>query len=403
MYISRFRQDFPIFQHHPELLYLDSAATSQKPYPVIRALQRFYERENANIHRGLYRLADQTSRKYESVREKVAHFIKAASPQEIVYTSGTTEGVNLVANAFLQPRLKAGDEIIITAMEHHANLIPWQQMAIKAEAELKVIPVKSDGVLDFSALNHTLSNKTVMFACTHISNTLGTINPIGDLIKQVKSYRSDIPILIDAAQSIAHYELDVQQLDCDFLVFSGHKIFGPTGIGILYGKRRHLLGMEPLRYGGDMIEQVSFARTTFARIPHRFEAGTTNIAGVIGLGAAIDYISQLDHCLIREELENLCQLAQRELEKIPGLRIIGQAPRKSSILSFILDQAHPHDIASFLGAENIAVRAGHHCTQPLMDELGLPGTVRASFSIYNTEKEIQRLVQAVAEVAQFFA
>jgi len=403
MDFSRLRNDFPVFKHHPSLVYLDSAATSQKPDVVIAAIQHFYASENANIHRGLYPMAARASRKYEAVREKVAHFIGATSQQEIVYTSGTTQGVNVVAQAFLRPRLRPGDEVIITTLEHHANIIPWQQLVEGSRAKLKVIPLNEAGELELSTLFGALSERTAMVACSHISNTLGTINPVREIIEGVRRYRADIPVLVDAAQSVAHYDLNVQALDCDFLVFSGHKLFGPTGIGVLYGKAQHLRQMSPITFGGDMIEYVSFERTSFATAPRKFEAGTTNIAGVIGLGAAIDYISKIDRAAVREGLKALHDETIAGLKDIPGLRIIGNARNKSAIVSFVLEQAHPHDIASFLGAENIAVRAGHHCTQPLMDTLGLPGTVRASFSLYNTRRDVERLVKAVREVADFFA
>ncbi|HKK77154.1 MAG TPA: cysteine desulfurase [Saprospiraceae bacterium] len=403
MDFSRLRNDFPVFKHHPSLVYLDSAATSQKPDVVIAAIQHFYASENANIHRGLYPMAARASRKYEAVREKVAHFIGATSQQEIVYTSGTTQGVNVVAQAFLRPRLRPGDEVIITTLEHHANIIPWQQLVEGSRAKLKVIPLNEAGELELSTLFGALSERTAMVACSHISNTLGTINPVREIVEGVRRYRADIPVLVDAAQSVAHYDLNVQALDCDFLVFSGHKLFGPTGIGVLYGKAQHLRQMSPITFGGDMIEYVSFERTSFATAPRKFEAGTTNIAGVIGLGAAIDYISKIDRAAVREGLKALHDETIAGLKDIPGLRIIGNARNKSAIVSFVLEQAHPHDIASFLGAENIAVRAGHHCTQPLMDTLGLPGTVRASFSLYNTRRDVERLVKAVREVADFFA
>lgn len=397
------KKDFPVFEDYPELVYLDSAATSQKPRRVIEAIQQFYTRENANIHRGLYPLAARATARYEAVREKVAHFIGAASSAEIVYTSGTTDGINLVAQGFLAPRLQPGDEILLTMMEHHANLIPWQQLAIRKGARLRIVPVDATGTLSMTAFQEFLSPRTVMVACTHISNTLGTINPVEELVALVRTYRPEIPVLIDAAQSAAHYELQVQQIDCDFLVFSGHKLFGPTGIGVLYGKAAQLEQMQPVRFGGDMIESVSFEQATFAGVPTRFEAGTTHIAGVIGLGAAIDYLNELDRSQIRASLSTLRQEASERLAAIEGLRLVGTAAAKSAIVSFVLDQAHPHDIASFLGAANIAIRAGHHCTQPLMDSWELPGTVRASFALYNTREDVDRLVKAVQEISVFFA
>lgn len=396
------KEVFPIFQYHPDLIYLDSAATTQKPRVVIEVIDDFYRKGNANVHRGLYPMAARTSQQYEQVREKVAGFIHATSPEEIVYTSGTTAGINLVAQSFLAPHFIAGSEIIITAMEHHANLIPWQQLAIQKGGQLRIAPIDATGTLDMEAFENLLSEKTAMVAFTHISNTLGTINPVKKLVELIRNFRPDIPVLIDAAQSAAHYPLDVSDLDVDFLVFSGHKLFGPTGIGILYGKKQHLESMNPLVFGGDMIKNVGFEKTVFAESPRRFEAGTTNIAGVLGLGAAIDFVQSLDRKVLRAQLKELHDLAVAGLSEISGLKVIGTAAEKSAIVSFVLDQAHPHDIASFLGAENIAIRAGHHCTQPLMDAWDLPGTIRASFSIYNTEQDVQRLVQSVKQIAAFF-
>jgi cysteine desulfurase/selenocysteine lyase len=287
-------------------------------------------------------------------------------------------------------------------MEHHANLIPWQQICQQSGARLRIIPVLESGELDRAAFRQLLNERTALLALTYISNTLGTINPVGEIIAELRAYHSEIPVLVDAAQAIAHYVVDVQQLDADFLVFSGHKAFGPTGVGVLYGKKRHLEAMRPLKFGGDMIENVSFAETTFAAVPRRFEAGTTHVAGIIGLGAAVDYLESLDRPALQEYLQALRALAAEGLSNIPGLRIIGTADKQAAIISFVLEQAHPHDVATFLGSDQIAIRAGHHCTHPLMEHLGLPGTVRASFSIYNTEADVQKLVKAVQEVARFF-
>lgn len=396
------RADFPFFQEHPHLVYLDSAATSQKPAVVIDAIGDFYRKGNTNVHRGLYPLAVRLSRQYVAVREKVASLLQAEQTAEIVFTSGATEGINLVAQSFLLPQLRAGDEVLITAMEHHANLLPWQQLCRQHGARLRVVPVLADGTLDQTAFRHLLTERTALLAMTYISNTLGTINPVQEMIAHLRAFRPEIPVLVDAAQAVSHYSIDVRQLDCDFLVFSGHKVFGPTGIGVLYGKKRHLERMLPLKFGGDMIESVSFEKTTFAEVPRRFEAGTTNIAGVIGLGAAIDYLQSLDRLALRTQLHALHDQAVRGLAEIPGLRLVGTAREKAAIVSFVLEQAHPHDVASFLGSDQVAIRAGHHCTQPLMEHLGLPGTVRASFSIYNTASDVQRLVQSVREVADFF-
>ena len=400
MFGKKIKQQFPIFQQHPKLIYLDNAATTQKPSLVIDGITNFYQKENANIHRGIYDLAAQTSAKYEKVRTKVADFIGATSPKSIVYTSGTTASINLVATSFLAPRLSKGDEVLISMMEHHANLIPWQMVCKAKGATLRVIPINADGSLDMNAYKQALSTKTKMVAITHISNSLGTINPVAKII--ALAHQNDTPVLIDGAQSTAHYSIDVNALDADFFTFSGHKIFGPTGIGILYGKQELLENMSPSQYGGDMIRSVSFEETSFAPSPQRFEAGTTNIAGVVGLGYAIDFLNQLDKKAIGEYLKSLGKYAQEQLSAMDGLTIIGTAPEKTGIISFTLKDIHPHDIASFVGANNIAIRAGHHCTQPLMNHLKLPATSRASLSIYNTQEDIDLLVAAIKETIDFF-
>ena len=400
MFGTKIKAQFPIFQAHPNLVYLDNAATTQKPKMVIDGITNFYQKENANIHRGIYDLAAQTSAKYEKVRTKVADFIGATSPKSIVYTSGTTAAINLVATSFLSPRLVAGDEVLISMMEHHANLIPWQMVCKAKGASLRVIPINADGSLDMDAYKQALSPKTKMVAITHISNALGTINPVAKMI--ALAHQKDIPVLVDGAQSTAHYPIDVNALDADFFTFSGHKVFGPTGIGILYGKQALLETMSPSQYGGDMIRSVSFEETSFAPSPQRFEAGTTNIAGVIGLGYAIDFLNQLDKKAIGVYLKSLGKYAQEQLSAIDGLTIIGTASEKTGIISFTLQDIHPHDIASFVGANNIAIRAGHHCTQPLMKHLKLPATSRASLSIYNTQEDIDLLVAAIRETIDFF-
>ncbi|MFK7979069.1 MAG: aminotransferase class V-fold PLP-dependent enzyme [Saprospiraceae bacterium] len=396
-----FRQQFPIFQHHPTLVYLDSAATTQKPNLVIDGITNFYQKENANIHRGIYDLAAKATQKYESVRQKVANFIGANHSSEIVYTSGTTAAINLVANSFLMPRLAKGDEVLVSAMEHHANLLPWQ-MACKAKgANLRIIPIDKAGNLDMTAYQEMLSAKTKMVAVVHISNTLATINPIVEMIEL--AHQQNIPILVDGAQSTAHYPIDVATLGCDFFTFSGHKIFGPTGIGVLYGKTAHLTDMSPYQFGGDMIRTVTYQTATFAPAPQKFEAGTTNIAGVIGLGYAIDFMNQLDKKSIATYVKELGDYARERLLAINDLRIIGNAKNKTGIVSFVLKNAHPHDVATFLGAANIAIRAGHHCTQPLMDFYEIPATSRASFSIYNNTAEVDFLVEEVKGIQAFFA
>ncbi|MEM6699458.1 MAG: SufS family cysteine desulfurase [Bacteroidota bacterium] len=398
--IQSIKSKFPIFQHYPDLVYLDSAATTQKPRVVIDGIQQFYERENANIHRGLYDLAAKATNKYESVRQKVADFIDANTAKEIVYTSGTTAGINLVAQSFVAPKLQAGDEVLISAMEHHANLIPWQMICQKSGAKLQVIPFLKDGSLDFDVFQSMLNSRTKFLAIVHISNTFGTINPIKKMIEL--AHEKEIPVLVDAAQSIAHYELNVQTLDVDFLVFSGHKVYGPTGVGILYGKQEYLQSMSPITFGGDMIREVSFETTSFAHAPQRFEAGTTNIAGVIGLGHAIDFVQTLDQSSVRSHLDNLLEKTTLALQSIDGLKIVGTAKQKSAICSFVFDHIHPHDVATFLGAENIAVRAGNHCTQPALEAIGTGATTRASFGIYNTLEDVKQLVAAAQEIKAFF-
>jgi cysteine desulfurase/selenocysteine lyase len=398
--LKNIKSHFPIFQHHPDLVYLDNAATTQKPKSVIDAISNFYEKENANIHRGIYPLAVSASQRYEAVRGKVAQFLNAESADEIVYTSGTTASINLVAHSFLSPRLEAGDEVIISVMEHHANLIPWQMTCKNAGAHLRVIPMNQLGELDLTAFKNMLSSKVKMVAITHISNSLGTINPIAEMIDL--AHQNNIPILVDGAQSVAHYPIDLQALEVDFFTFSGHKLFGPTGIGILYGKKQYLSEMQPYQFGGDMIKNVTFEETTFADAPQRFEAGTTNIAGVIGLGAAIDFVNELDRNVVRSFLKKMESDLADKLLNINGLRVVGQAKNKSAIVSFSMENIHPHDIATFLGAENIAIRAGHHCTQPVMDFFQIPATTRASFSIYNQAAEVDFFVEKVKEIKQFF-
>lgn len=397
---SQIRSRFPIFSKHPDLVYLDSAATTQKPDTVIEGISRFYSEENANIHRGIYPLAARATALFEASRDKVQAFIHAAKREEIIFTPGTTAGINLVATSFLGTHLQAGDNIVITAMEHHANLVPWQMACQRVGAELRIVPMDQDGTLDLDIYQSLLNKQTKLVALTHISNTLGTINPIEEMTKM--AHQSNIPTLVDAAQSIAHYEIDVQALDCEFLVFSGHKLFGPTGIGVLHGKKNLLETMSPYQYGGDMIRTVSFQKTTFASLPNKFEAGTPNIAGAIGLGYAIDFLQEIDRQQLRDHLQSIKTYAAQVLGDIPGLRIIGKAADKTAIFSFVLDDIHPHDVATFLGEAGIAVRAGHHCTQPIMDFFELPATTRASFSIYNTKAEVDHLAKTIRSVQAFF-
>lgn len=398
---KKVRADFPIFKHHPDLVYLDNASTTQKPKVVIEGITNFYEKENANIHRGLYKIATKTSANYQETRVKVAEFIGAKKAENIVFTSGTTEGINLVAISFVEPRLKAGDNVIISAMEHHANLIPWQMLCKKKGAELRIIPMNESGQLDLLEFKEMLSEKTKMLAVVHISNSLGTVNPIEEIIEE--AHKINVPVLIDGAQSVLHSEVNIEKLDCDFFVFSGHKLFGPTGVGVLYGKEEWLKKMQPFQFGGDIIKDVSFEATEFLEAPQKFEAGTRNLAGVIGFGYAIDYLNNFNKTEIPDYLENLGKYAFEQLSTINDLEIFGNPNRNSNILSFNLKNIHPHDVATFLAEENIAVRAGHHCTQPVMDFYEIPGTTRASFTIYNSKDEVEQLVKTLKEIQKFFA
>jgi len=403
MNVSTLRHEFPIFQHHPELAYLDNAATTQKLRAVIEAERFFYENMNANVHRGAYRLADEATAAYEAVREKMRAFLNAPSTRQIIFTSGTTAGINLVAQSFAAEKISEGDVILVSAMEHHANLIPWQQVCLKNKGRLLVTPISPEGILDMAAFEKILKNEAgriKIVAISHISNALGTVNPIAQIISLAHRYGA--AVLVDAAQSVTTHPLDVQALDVDFLVFSGHKMFGPTGTGILYGMGKWLDAMSPVQFGGGMIQDVTFEKTTFAPAPQKFEAGTPNLAGIAGLGAAVDWVENIGRENIAWHIQSLLEYATDRLQEIPGLRIIGQTQEKSGIVSFLLADIHPHDVATFLDQKNICVRAGHHCAQPLMDFLEIPGTLRASFSIYNSEEEIDRLAEALESAKAFF-
>ena len=394
------KSQFPVFQQHPELVYLDSASTTQKPDSVINAERFFYENQNANVHRGIYGLAVEATKVYENTREKVAKFLNAPSSKEIIFTSGTTESINLVAQSFALNELNENDEIVISLMEHHSNLIPWQQVCFQKKAKLVVIPFNTEGVLDVQKLKDSINSKTKLVTITHVSNTLGTVNPIAEIIEF--SHQNGVPVFVDAAQSIATQNIDIQLLNADFLVFSAHKLFGPTGVGVLYAKEFFLNKMTPYKYGGEMIRDVTFERTTFAPIPQKFEAGTPNIAGVAGLSAAIDFVENIGRDWIAKYLKMLLDYSTERLLAIEGLQIIGQATEKSAIQSFLLRGIHPHDVATILGEQHICVRAGHHCTQPIMDFLDIPGTTRASFSIYNTVEDIDKLVAGIKNVQAVF-
>jgi len=399
----RVRADFPILATEVRgkpLTYLDSAATSQKPQAVIDAVQRYYQFENSNIHRGVHYLSEQATDAYEATRAKAAEFIGAADQDEVIFTRGTTEGINLIAHGFTESVLQAGDEILITHMEHHANIVPWQIAAQQTGAILKVAPVDDRGVLDMEAFEALLSEKTKLVSVVHVSNALGTINPVKNIIAM--SHARGVPVLVDGAQSIPHMPVSVAELDCDFFVLSGHKICGPTGIGLLWGKRKWLEKLPPYQSGGDMIEKVDFGGTTYKGIPGKFEAGTPHISGVIGLSAAIDYLNGIDRAAALQHELALLASATEQLSAIDGLRIIGTAPEKASVISFLIDEIHPHDIGTFLDAGGVAIRAGHHCTQPLLKRFGVPATARASFAFYNDFDDVERLVSALTKMKQFF-
>ncbi len=401
--VEKIRRDFPILSRTVRgkpLVYLDNAATSQKPQVVIDAVTRFYTETCANIHRGVHQLSEEATAAYEDARRKVAKFLNAGSAEEIIFVRGATEAINLVAASDLRPRLSAGDEILITHMEHHANIVPWQLAAEACGAKIRVLPVTESGDLDLSALADHLTPRTRLLSVTQLSNALGTVNPVAELIQA--AHAKKIPVLIDGAQALPHLRVDVRALDCDFYVFSGHKLFGPTGIGVLYGKRAHLEAMPPYQGGGDMIKSVSFEKTLYNDIPYKFEAGTPHIAGVMGLGAAIDYLSALDWKAAALYEDELVQLAEAALRKIPGLRQIGCPKERKGILSFVLDGVHPHDVGTILDREGVAVRAGHHCAQPLMEFFKVPATVRASFAFYNTREEVAVLVRAIQKVVEMF-
>lgn len=397
------RNDFPILTAQPgeqPLAYLDSAATAQKPRQVIDAVQRYYSAENANIHRGVYALSEAATQAYEAGRSRVARFINAHEAAEIVFVRGATEAINLIAESWGGTHLKQGDEILLSAMEHHANIVPWQQIAKRTGAIIRVIPISDEGELDMEAFEEMVNERTRLLTIVHASNALGTINPVRQMAARVKQVGATV--LVDAAQSIVHFPLDVQELDCDFLVFSGHKLFAPTGIGVLYGKAEVLRSMPPYQSGGDMIETVTFSGSTFRDIPARFEAGTPHIAGVVGLDAAIRYLQGLDIKGAQAHEADLLAYATRSILAVPGIRLWGNVANKTGVLSFTMEQAHPHDIGTILDAAGIAIRSGHHCAQPLMDRYGLTGTARASLTLYNNREDVDRLIAGLHKVHQLF-
>jgi len=383
------------------LVYLDNAATSQKPRPVIEAVTRFYSSENANIHRGVHFLSERATLAYDAVRERVARFLNASSAREIVFTRGTTEAINLVAQSWGRSALRAGDEILITGMEHHSNIVPWQLVAAATGAVVRAVPITDAGELDLEAFDRLLTERTRLLAVVHLSNALGTINPVRAMIARARE--RGVVTLVDGAQSAAHLPVDVQAIGCDFFAFSGHKVFGPTGVGVLYGRAALLERMPPWQGGGDMIETVTLERSTWAPPPARFEAGTPMIAEVIGLGAALEYVESVGRTALGTWEEELLTYATERVSELAGVRIIGTAREKASVLSFVVEGVHPHDVGAVLDDDGIAIRAGHHCAQPVMQRFGVPATVRASFAFYNTREEIDALVRGLRRVRTLFA
>ena len=401
--VEKIRKDFPILQtrvHDKKLVYLDNAATSQKPISVIKKAQEYYSSMNSNIHRGVHALSQVSTEAHESARIKIKKFINALGKNEIIFTRGTTESINLVAQTYGRANFNEGDEVIISHMEHHSNIVPWQLICEEKNAKLKVVPINDNGELIFEEFEKLITDRTKFISIVHVSNSLGTVNPVKDIIKL--AHQNNIPVLIDAAQSIVHMPIDVQKLGCDFLAFSGHKIYGPTGIGVLYGKINLLDSMPPYQGGGDMISTVSFDKTTYNELPFKFEAGTPNIGGAIGLGEAIDYVSKVGIEKIGMHEQNLLEYATTAVSNIPGVRIIGTAKEKVSVLSFVFENIHPHDIGTFLDFEGVAIRTGHHCTQPVMDRFNIPATSRASFAMYNTKEEIDVLVIGLKKIIEVF-
>lgn len=399
---ERVRADFPILDQevngHP-LVYLDNAATTQKPRAVIQAIVDYYEHDNSNVHRGAHALADRATEKFEGARVKVADFINAPQARQVIWTRGTTEGINLVASSWGRSNLKAGDRILVSAMEHHSNIVPWQLIAEEKGASVEPVPVLEDGSIDLDAFAAMLDERVRLVACGHVSNALGTINPVQDVVRMAHAVGA--LALIDGAQAVGHWAVDVQALDCDFYVFSSHKLFGPTGLGVLYGKESLLDAMPPYQGGGEMIESVSFAGTTFNQLPYKFEAGTPDIAGVIGLGAAVDYLQSMDRAGAAVHEAALLSYAEERAKATPGIRIVGTAQQKTSVMSFLLEGAHPNDVGLLLDQQGVAVRTGNHCAQPIMEQFGISGTVRASFSFYNTRADVDRLFEALDKARQF--
>ena len=402
--VERVRADFPILQKRVrgrDLVYLDNAATSQKPKAVIEAITRYYESDNANIHRGVHHLSERATAEFEAARKSLQIFLNARHVEEIVFVRGTTEAINLVAQTYGRANVSAGDEVVITALEHHSNIVPWQMLCEERGAKLRIVPINDDGELILEEFHRLLGPRTKIVAVSHVSNALGTVNPVPDIVQM--AHARNIPVLIDGAQATPRLAVDVQTLDCDFYAFSGHKSYGPTGIGALYGKANLLEAMPPYQGGGDMIRSVTFERTTYNKIPHKFEAGTPDVSGAVGLNAALEYLNGLGMGNIAAHEAELLAYATDAVSAIPGIRLIGTAKERAGVLSFVMDGVHPHDIGTILDQEGIAIRTGHHCAQPVMERFGIDATARASFGLYNTKREIDALVRGIHKVKGVFA
>jgi len=402
--VEQIKRDFPILDqkiHGHKLVYLDSAATSQKPRAVIDALVRYYEHDNANIHRGVHTLSVRATEAHDEARETVRRFIQAADANEIIFVRSATEAINLVAETYGRVNVGEGDEVLITAMEHHSNIVPWQMLCDEKRAHLRVAPINDAGELDLDAFEKLISPRTRIVAVTHVSNALGTVNPIRKIVQLAHAH--DVPVLVDGAQAVPHLPVDVQALGCDFYVFSGHKVYGPTGIGVLYGKEEILAEMPPYQGGGDMISSVTFEKTTYNVVPYKFEAGTPDIAGAIGLGAALEYISKIGMDRIAVHEHDLLVYATEKVSAVPGVRLIGTAGERAGVVSFVMEGVHPHDLGTILDREGVAIRTGHHCAQPVMDRFGIAATARASFAVYNTRQDVDALVEGMRKAHEVFA
>ena len=402
--VSGIRADFPILSrqvHDKPLVYLDNAATTQKPQAVIDAISHYYAFENANIHRGVHQLSQSATDTYEAARETIRQFLNAEDTSEIIFVRGATEAINLVAQTYGREHVGTGDEIVISAMEHHSNIVPWQILCEQKGAHLRIAPINDDGELELDKFESLLHSNTKLVAIAHVSNALGTVNPIARIVEMAHAH--NIPVVVDGAQAVPHVAVDVRALDCDFYAFSGHKIYGPTGVGVLYGKRKFLEAMPPYQGGGDMIRSVTFEKTIYNQLPYKFEAGTPNIAGVIGLGAAIEYVVGIGLDAIAAHEHDLLVYGTAALRTVPGLKLIGTAKEKAGVLSFVMDDIHPHDIGTVLDQEGIAIRTGHHCAQPVMQRFGIPATARASLAMYNTRGELDALVSGIHKLKEVFA